>query len=43
MHSKYEIANTCKQTCEEKEVISKIKLKIEGSKDMTQEELEEID
>ena len=34
--------NTYKFTCEEKEDVSKGKLKMEGTKDLTQEELERL-
>ena len=43
MQSKSETTNTCKQTCEEKKEMSKGKLKVEGTEDITQEEFEEID
>ena len=43
MQGKSEKSVSSKQVCEEKEETSKGKLKIEGTEDLTQEELDEID
>ena len=43
MQGKYETVGSSKQVCEEKEETCKGKLKIDGTDDLTQEELEEMD